>query len=82
MKYFGVILPGGNSKDFPRHERELKKRKIKFGVINLPSDGRIYMFRESELSKLPHDEKGPYFGDDDSGHTIYEITDDIIEDLT
>lgn len=34
---------------------------------------KIIMIADEQLHLLPTDEKGPYFGDEDSGHSIYKI---------
>jgi hypothetical protein len=77
----GRILCGGNSSDFPWLDAELKKRGIKPVIHDLRVGGRIYLFKDEDISKLPTDEAGPYLGNNDHGFSIYTITPEMIEDL-
>lgn len=65
------ILPGGNSDEFLELDSELINRKISAQYSNLIGNGRLYYIPEQDLDKLPFDEKGPYLGNDNSGHSIY-----------
>lgn len=73
MKALGCILPSGNSSEFPELDAELALRGVQPKIRELASGGRIYEISADQLHKLPHDKKGPYIGDDDSGHGIYAI---------
>lgn len=79
MKIFGCILPGGNQSEFPELEEELKRRGINYEIVTLRTSGAIFLIKEDQLTKLPHDAKGPYLGDDDSGHSIYPMTREDVE---
>lgn len=70
-----VILPSGNSYDFPNIDQYCLEKNIKVQYSNLGSGGRIYKIPETEISKLPKDETGPYFGDDNSGWSFYDLLD-------
>jgi hypothetical protein len=77
----GCILPSGNRYEFANLDAELKKRGITAEIKNLKRGGRIYRIQDSQLHLLPHDELGPYLGDDDSGHSIYEIDETMMRDF-
>ena len=76
MKYKYCILPGGNAREFPQLDKELMKRRVKAEICRLIQGGRIYRIPVSQLGRLPKDEKGPYLGDDERGHSIYRCEDD------
>lgn len=67
------ILPGGNQAEFLDLDIELSKRKVAAKYCETRVGTRIYWIPADELSKLAHDERGPYLGDDDSGHSIYPL---------
>lgn len=74
---FGVLLPGGNSDEFPHIRRHLKARRIDFDEIRLPGGGRYFVFPETERRKLPCWEGErflPSSEDGETGHDIYHIT--------
>ena len=75
-KYWYCQLPAGNAREFPRLDEELRKRRVKAEICRLIQGGRIYRIPVSQLSRLPKDEKGPYLGDAESGHTIWAFKDD------
>lgn len=77
----GCILSGGNSSEFPELDSELTKRGIEIIFREIRHGGRIYFFKDEDIEKLPKDEKGPYFGDDESGHSIYEVSEELIDYL-
>lgn len=74
MEYYYCILPSGNSSEFEELDAELILRVVDAYVTNLKSGGRIYRIDEDDLCRLPIDEKGPYLGDDNSGHSIYKMS--------
>lgn len=78
MIYYYCILPSGNRSEFGNLDAELKKRGVAADYADLHAGGRLYRIPQTELPKLPKDEKGPYLGDDDSGHTIYPLVDEAI----
>jgi hypothetical protein len=67
------ILPSGNQHEFPQLDAELLKRGVKASISDMSAGGRIYRFED--LAGLPSDEKGPYLGDDESGHSLYPLKD-------
>ena len=70
------LLPGGNANEIPVLIKELKSRQIEFQVFFELRDnfsGFLFQIPNTELSKLPSDKKGPYLGDDESGHSIYNL---------
>lgn len=69
----GCYLPEGNRGEFMKIDDELGRRRIRVMVIDEAGWGRIYLIADEDLRKLPTDEKGPYLGDDNSGHSIYEM---------
>lgn len=71
--YYYCQLPSLNRGEFQELDEELKRRNIKVEIKELVTGGRIYRIREEELYLLPTDEKGPYLGDDNSGHSIYRM---------
>ena len=73
MKFKYCILSGGNSFEFPELENELKRRDIRASYCTLKANGRIFAIPAEDFRKLPRDKKGPYLGDDDSGHSIYSL---------
>lgn len=73
MPWLYCFLPGGNRDEFAEIDAELQRRGVIYDVAeHLPSEGRVYRVHLSCLSKLPQDEKGPYLGDDDSGHALHK----------
>ncbi len=66
------ILPGGNASEFPGLDSEIIGRGVVADYSELASGGRIYRIRKG-LRKLPRDEKGHYLGDDNSGHSVYNM---------
>lgn len=75
MEFYYCILPGGNQPEFFELDCELIRRGVDARFSTLRGDGRLYCIPESDLGKLPVDEKGPYLGDDNSGHSIYKLID-------
>ena len=75
MNYKYCILSSGNADEFPKLDKEMKKRRVKCDYLNLNSGGRIYRIAEIEFQKLPRDRSGYYFGDDKSGHSMYNLPD-------
>jgi hypothetical protein len=75
MEYYYCILPSGNKSEFFELDCELIRRVVDAHITNLPGGGRIYRISEDDLCRLPLDEKGPYLGDDDSGHSLYKMGD-------
>jgi len=75
MEYYYCILGGGNRSEFFELDRELIFRAVDAYVTNLRGGGRIYRIDEDDLCRLPFDEKGPYLGDEDSGHSLYKMPD-------
>ena len=71
--YRFCILPSGNQDEFSGLDEELEKRRIPVSYVNMRAGGRIYRFRVCDLHNLPCDDRGPYFGDDESGHSIYPM---------
>lgn len=66
------FLPAMNSQEFPDLDEELRKRQVVAQAAELrDGGGRVYRVHRSCLNKLPRDEKGPYLGDDESGHGLY-----------
>jgi len=77
------VLPSGNREDFPALDAELARRGVRWSFLELRPGGRIYRIPDSELEKLPWDEEHQerYLGDDDSGHTIYRLSEPEIRSL-
>jgi hypothetical protein len=75
----GVCLPNGNRDEFPKLEAELRRRGITAVIHDAKGGGRIYGIPDDQVHLLPTDERGPYVGDDKSGHGMYPI-DSFIED--
>ena len=82
-EYGYCILPSGNREDFPALDAELARRGVRWSFLELRSGGRIYRIPVSELEKLPWDEEHQerYLGDDDSGHSIYRLSEPEIRSL-
>lgn len=76
----GCILPSGNRSEFPKLDAELQRRGITPVVTELRGGGRVYQIRDADLARLPRDEKGPYLGDDESGHSLYRVDPQWLED--
>lgn len=78
-KYHYCLLPSGNEREFPRIELRLKRLNIGASYA-YTLGGRCYRIPSDKIHRLPkdyHDEKGygPYLPvDDDSGHSIYQLT--------
>lgn len=66
------ILPSGNSSEFPELDAELMRRGVTADYSSMSGGGRIYRIRRG-MRKLPRDDKGPYLGNDNSGHSIYAM---------
>jgi hypothetical protein len=73
------ILPGGNSPEFHELDLELIRRGIKAKYCESRTETRIYCIPECDLEKLPFDKSGPYLGNDNSGHSIYDLP--LVEEL-
>lgn len=71
----GCIIPVGNAAEFPKLDAEMQRRGINPLVREHEIGGRTYIILDRDIPKLPTDEKGPYLGDDNSGHSIYPIDD-------
>lgn len=69
------ILPSGNKDEFLELDCELIRRRVDAHISMLTAGGRLYRIPESDLNKMPLDEKGPYLGDEESGHSIYKLKD-------
>lgn len=69
------ILPSGNASEFPRLDRELKRRQITSWYATLPAGGRLYKIAHEDIHKLPHDEHCSYVGDAKNGHSVYPMRD-------
>ena len=69
------ILPSGNADEFPQLDSELIRRGVAAKYCESRHGSRIYWIPNSELGKLPVDDKGAYLGDDNSGHSIYPLPD-------
>lgn len=69
------FLPSANSDEFPDIDRELREREVVAQAAEVRNGGggggRVYRVHRSCLGKLPQDEDGPYLGDDESGHSLY-----------
>lgn len=74
------LLPGGNMAEFPKIERELKARKVKSCYLPFKTGGRVYCIKRGHRKGLPKDEKGPYLGDDNSGHSMYHQTPQMLDE--
>jgi hypothetical protein len=61
-----------NAGEFPGLDAEIRKRGVAAEFAEHKSGGRTYRVSGDSLDKLPKDEKGPYLGDDNSGHGLYE----------
>lgn len=74
MNYrLGLCLPPEQAEaELAELEPEMKARGIVLQVHDIRG-GKIIMIADEQLHLLPTDEKGPYFGDEDSGHSIYTI---------
>lgn len=68
------VLPSGNSDEFHDIDLELTRRKINANILLMKSGGRIYEIPKPEIKKLPKDSHGFYLGDDNSGHSIYTLS--------
>ena len=66
------VLPGGNSAEFSELESEALSRGVNLQHADLPGGGRAYRFLEAEAYKLPSDAEGYYFGDEESGHSLFK----------
>jgi hypothetical protein len=75
MEYHYCILPSGNREEFFELDLELIRRGTDSSISMLETGGRIYRIPDTDLSKLPTDDKGPYLGNDNSGHSIYKLDD-------
>jgi hypothetical protein len=75
MNMRGCILPSGNAAEFPKIDAELQRREIKPLVRHHDTGARTYLILDRDIPKLPTDERGPYLGDENSGHAIYPIED-------
>jgi len=81
MDFQYCILPSGNESEFPELDAELQERQVHSDFWQLKNGGRIYRIHPSGLTKLPYDEKGPYLGTNNSGHSIYSMPDPSYNDL-
>ncbi|QNG62675.1 hypothetical protein B1VFA_016 [Rhizobium phage B1VFA] len=70
VEYRYRYLPEGNAGDFPEIDAFLKERQVKAEVSEI-SDGRMYRVPVEDLSKMPSDETGPYFGTEESGWSFH-----------
>lgn len=77
----GRIFPGGNASDYSWIDAELKKRGIHPVIWKYHAYGRIYLFRAEDIPKLPCDNRGSYFGNNDRWFSIYEITSEMLQDF-
>jgi hypothetical protein len=73
----GCILPSGNAAEFQKLDAEMQRRGINPLFRTHDTGARTYIILERDIPKLPSDERGPYFGNDESGHSIYPV-DDIL----
>ena len=77
--YRFCILPEGNRSEFIELDNELLLRKVRASYWEF-GGGRIYRISVKELYKLPGYPAAdgrvaaPYLGDDDSGHSIYKMS--------
>jgi hypothetical protein len=79
-KYLYCILPSGNVEEFGCLDGELVKREVAaqycgFKRRIIGGGGRIYRVPKTDLHKLPKDGDSPYLGNDESGHSMYEMPD-------
>lgn len=80
MAFRHCILGDGNASEFPQLVEECKERGVRLQHSALPGGGRIFRIPEADLDKLPKDEDGPYFGDDNSGHSLSKSPDQLFEE--
>lgn len=66
------FLPSGNSHEFSHIDEELIRRNVNADISEILSGGRIYRIPNEDLSKLPHDEAGPYLGDEITGYSLFK----------
>ncbi len=71
---FGCVLPRSSEPDFAEIENMLHSVGVVFRRIDVVGDGVMYLLAESELPKLPHDDRGPYLPvDEEGGHSLSVI---------
>lgn len=71
----GCILPSGNAADFAVLDAEMQKRGINPLFRSHETGGRTYIILDRDMSKLPHDARGPYIGTQHAGYSLYPIDD-------
>ena len=81
--FYYCILPNGNAPEFPELNAELLRRGIAAHYSDTGGSGaRIYRIHRRDIHKLPSDGRGPYLGDDESGHGIYHLNKEALKALT
>lgn len=70
----GCVLPSGNRGEFRILESELIRRDVRYVLVPLRAGGCAFLIEQEDLHKLPKDEKGPYLGDENSGHSVYGLS--------
>ena len=64
--------------EFSRLDAELADRRIAAAYALTTANGRLYRIARHDVSRLPWDDNGPYLGDDDSGHSVYPLSDTVV----
>ena len=68
------LLPASNAAEFEELEMECKARSVRLQWCESNDGSRIFRVPVTDLPRLPKDEKGPYLGDDSSGHAVHPIS--------
>lgn len=78
-KYQYRLLPGGNSDEFPSIISFLLDRGVNLEESKFPSSGIMFRWPVEDTSLMPSEEGEPYFGDEESGYSIFNISDETAE---
>lgn len=75
-----LILPTGNAVSNGSLDDEMRRRGVGAEFSDLQDGARIYRVPAADLRLLPSDEKGPYFGDSNGGHSFSTLCGELFED--
>lgn len=79
-KYHYRALPRGNEYEFEAILAYLRKQGVRLEWSRFPRSGAMFRWPVEDTPRLPTDDGVPYFGTEESGHGIFNITDAAAED--